>query len=130
MGDRSRGSLTLALCGLVGVVLFVSGMLALFIPWAADVLFDLPAGHSISGNPLAGAFGIRQLGIGTMIIVLALLRELRGLGIVMVVGAIVPLADFFIFSTQIGVVSSLRHGATVPVVAGLGVYLLVSKKLR
>ena len=130
MKDRSRGNITLTLCIIVGLFLFASGIFALFIQSAADVVFDLHGDNSISGNTLAGAFGIRQLAIGSMIIVFALLRQFKGLGIVMLVGAIVPLADFLLFSAQIGVVSALRHGMMVPAILGIGVYLLVSKKLH
>jgi len=104
MKEKSRGRIPLTLCVLVGLFLLMSGVLVLFVRPAAEALFDLHGGNSISGNPLASAVGIRQLAIGSMIILLAL----------------VPLADFLSFSGQIGVVSALRHGGTVPLVAGLG----------
>ena len=107
-----------------GVFLVVSGALLLFAHAAADVVFGLQGENALQNSPLVAAMGIRQLAIGCMIVLLALLRQSKALGLVMLVGAIVPLTDFVVFAPMIGWVSSLRHAAPVPVILGLGIYLL------
>ena len=108
------------LCLFPGIFLIVSGSMLLLTSKNAEVLFDLDELDST----LALAMGIRQLAMGTIIVMLALTRQVKALGLVMVIGAIVPMSDFFIFSPVIGWVSALRHAAAVPVILGLGFYLL------
>lgn len=93
----------------------------------ANELFDLSDKEALQG-PIALSMGIRQFVIGLMIVVLVLAGQIKALGYIMLIGAIVPLTDFFVFSPVIGWVSSLRHGATVPMILVLGLYLLVSEK--
>jgi hypothetical protein len=107
-----------------GTFLIVSGALLLFAHEAADVVFGMQGENALQNSPLVSAMGIRQLAIGCMIVLLALSRQSKALGLVMLVGAIVPLADFVMFAPTIGWVSSLRHAAPVPVILGLGIYLL------
>jgi hypothetical protein len=73
---------------------------------------------------MALAMGIRQFSIGLMIAVLVLSNQLKALGLIILIGAIVPLTDFFVFSSSIVWVSSLRHAAPVPLIFGLGLYLI------
>lgn len=108
------------LCLLPGVFLVVSGSMLLLASKSAEVLFDL---QNLDGT-LALAMGIRQLAMGSIIVMLALTRQVKALGLVMVIGAIVPMSDFFIFSPIIGWESALRHLAAVPIILGLGFYLL------
>jgi len=107
---------------LPGVFLIVSGLMILFFPNAASLLFDIKNIDTLK-EPMALAMGIRQFSIGLMITALVLSKQLKALGLIMLIGAIVPLTDFFIFSTSIGWVSSLRHLASVPLIFGLGLYL-------
>ncbi|WP_018343193.1 DUF4267 domain-containing protein [Cytophaga aurantiaca] len=108
------------LCLFPGIFLIVSGSMLLLTAEAAQVIFDLQDLDST----LALAMGIRQLAMGVIIVMLALTRQLKALGLVMIIGAIVPITDFFIFSPIIGWVSALRHALAVPVILGLGFYLL------
>jgi len=108
------------LCLLPGAFLVVSGAMLLLTLQTAQVVFDLKD----LDNPLALGLGIRQLAIGAIIVMLALSRQVKSLGLVMVIGAIIPMSDFFIFSPVIGWVSALRHLAPVPLILGLGFYLL------
>lgn len=111
------------LCLFPGVFLIVSGLMILFSPNGAGILFDITDIEQLQ-TPFALAMGIRQLAIGLMITILALSAEVKALGIVMLIGSIVPLTDFIVFSSSIGYVSALRHAAPVPIILGLGVYLL------
>jgi hypothetical protein len=108
------------LCLFPGVFLVLSGSMLLLTSKAAEVVFDIPNLDSTFSLTV----GIRQLAMGAIIIMLTLSRQLKALGMVMVIGAIVPMSDFFIFSPIIGWVSALRHVAVVPIILGLGFYLL------
>lgn len=123
----NKGTITAKyLCLFPGVFLIVSGLLILFLPNAAGTLFGISNIEQLK-TPMALAMGTRQLAIGLMIAILALSNKVKALGIIMVIGAIVPLTDFFVFSVSIGWISALRHAAPVPLIAGLGIYLLVKK---
>ncbi len=115
------------LCLFPGVFLIVSGLLLLLFPVAAGELFDID-NIEILRQPMALAMGVRQFAIGLMITALVFTNQLRALAYIMLIGAIVPLTDFFLFSQSTGVVSALRHAAPVPVILGLGSYLLYSLK--
>ena len=112
------------LCLFPGLFLIVSGLILLFLPVAASKLFDL---HDIQilKEPMALAMGIRQLAIGLMITTLVFSNQVKALSYIMLIGAIVPLTDFLVFSPSIGIVSALRHAAPVPMIFGLGFYLLL-----
>lgn len=110
------------ICLFPGLFLIISGALLLFFPEAAKTLYGMPDAQ-VFRQPVAHAMGIRQLALGLIICALALAKETRALGIVMMLGALVPLADFQIFRPVIGNFSALRHLATVPLIFGLGFYL-------
>ncbi|WP_354360260.1 DUF4267 domain-containing protein [Pedobacter sp. UYP30] len=57
--------------------------------------------------------GIRQFSIGLMITILVFSNQLKALGLVMLVRALDPITDFFVFSSSIGWVSALLHAASV-----------------
>lgn len=120
MKNPKRLKVAQYLCLFPGIFLVVSGSMLLLTAEAAKVIFDLEDLDST----LALAMGIRQLAMGTIIVMLALTRQVKALGLVMVIGAIVPMSDFFIFSPVIGWESALRHAAAVPIILGLGFYLL------
>ena len=117
------------LCLMPGVFLIVSGLMLLFLPAAASKLFDLQNVETLK-EPMALAMEIRQLAIGLMISALALSNQTKALAYIMLIGAIVPLTDFLVFSPSIGMVSALRHAAPVPLIFGLGAYLLYLLKKR
>ena len=111
------------LCLLPGVFLIISRLIMLISPDGAGLLFGIADIEKLK-EPMALAMGIRQLTIGLMITILAFSNQNKALGLIMFIGAIVPLSDFIIFSTSIGWISSLRHLAPVPFILGLGLYLL------
>ncbi len=110
------------LCLFPGIFLIVSGLMILIFPNSASLLFDIKDIDTLK-EPMALAMGIRQFSIGLMITILVLSNQLKALGLIMLIGAIVPLTDFFVFSSSIGWVSSLRHAAPVPLIFGLGLYI-------
>lgn len=83
------------LCLLPGIFLIVSGSMLLLTIKTAEVLFDL---QNLE-DPLALGMGIRQLALGTIIVMLTLTRQLKALGLVMIIGAIIPMSDFFYFQS-------------------------------
>ena len=115
------------LCLLPGIFLVVSGTALLLFPNAAAAIFDVPAPQLLE-NPAFLAMGIRQVAIGLMIVVLAGANQIKALGLIMLIGAIVPLSDYFIFAPSIGQISALRHAGPVPVIFGLGLYLLLASR--
>lgn len=127
MTTAKKIEITKYLCLFPGVFLIVSGLLILLFPNWASVLFDIVDIDSLK-EPMALAMGIRQFSIGLMIAVLVFSNHPKALGLIMLIGAIIPLTDFFVFSTSIGWVSSLRHVAPVPFIFGLGLYLIYLTK--
>lgn len=111
------------LCLFPGVFLIVSGLMIFILPNSASVLFDIKDIDMLKES-MGLAMGIRQISIGLMISVLALTNQPKALGLIMLIGSVVPLTDFFVFSSSIGWISSLRHAAPVPLILGLGLYLL------
>ncbi len=124
MKNRWLVTTCIVLSVLVGLFLAVSGGMLLWARHAADILFDMNAKDSFEYSPLVTQMGIRQLCIGLMIVSLAASRQIRALGIVMVIGSLVPLLDFVSFAPTIGVISAMRHGAMVPIVLALGLILI------
>jgi len=59
------------------------------------------------------AMGIRQFAIGSMITIVVFSNQNKVLGIIMLIGTIVPMIDFLEFSSSIGWLSSLRHAGPV-----------------
>ena len=110
------------LCLFPGIFLIVSGLMVLILPNSASLLYDIKNIDTLK-QPMALAMGIRQFSIGLMITLLVLSNQLKALGLIMLIMAIVPLTDFFLFSPLIGWVSSLRHAVPVPLFFGLGLYL-------
>ncbi|MDF1613243.1 DUF4267 domain-containing protein [Stygiobacter electus] len=117
------------MCLLPGIFLIVSGILLLFFPVPAQSLFDLPSVDFLQ-KPIALAMGVRQFSIGLTITVLSLKKQAKALAYVMLIGAIVPLSDFIIFTPIIGILSALRHFATVPFIFGIGLYLLIKSNKK
>jgi len=112
---------------LIGLFLIVSGGLLIWGQQAPAILFDMRGGATFESDPLTTAMGIRQFCIGLMIVSLASLRQTKALGVIMIIGALVPLADFISFIPRIGVLSAMRHGGIVPVVLAVGLFFLTRK---
>ncbi|MEO6818393.1 MAG: DUF4267 domain-containing protein [Ginsengibacter sp.] len=111
------------LCLFPGIFLIISGLMILIFPNSASILFDIKNIDTLK-EPMALAMGIRQFSIGLMITLLVLSKQVKALGIIMLIGAVVPATDFFVFRPLIGWVSALRHAAPVPFIFGLGLYLI------
>lgn len=122
MATTQKIKLAKYLCLFPGIFLIVSGFMILIFPNSASLLFDIKDIDTLK-EPMALAMGIRQFSIGLMITVLVLSNQLKALGLIMLIGALVPLTDFFVFSSSIGWISSLRHAAAVPLIFGLGLYV-------
>ena len=72
------------------------------------------------------ATSIRQAYIGALIILLALVREQRALGALLVTASVVPAADFLLAlkAPDGGFGKALRHAPSVPLVVALGLHFL------
>lgn len=117
------------LCLFPGAFLLVSGILLLFASQAASALYGMQD-MVLMQSPIAQGMGIRQFAIGLAITVLALGRQPKSLAYVMLIGALVPLADFFIFGPAIGWASSLRHAGPVPLILVFGIYLFIQTRKK
>jgi hypothetical protein len=115
------------ICLLLAAFLLFSGFLLMFSPTLAGLLYGIDDVELLQESTTLG-MGIRQIVLGMMITVLTFKSQLKVLSYVMLISALVPLADFFIFSASIGWVSSMRHAASVPFIVGLGSYLLIQSR--
>jgi hypothetical protein len=113
---------------LVGLFLVVSGIALVFFKPVADLIFGTTGTASMVSDALSSEMGIRQLALGLVIFVFAVLREKKALGITMAIGWLVPLLDFVEFSRTLGVVSALRHGIPALIVLLVGSFLLIAKR--
>ncbi len=128
MEAKTKTSIILVISYLPGLFLVISGLLLIFAPTTADALFGHKGMSSIDDNSLAASLGVRQLAIGLMIVILAIFRQVKALGLIMIVGSIVPLVDFIAFYPIAGLLSTMRHVVVFPIVLVFGIYLLILEK--
>lgn len=121
--NKSKEIIAKRFAFLAGLFLIFSGLIILLLPDLTVLLYDLPS-RTFAESPMTFGMGIRQFAFG--LIVLGLLRrnQLHALGLVLVILAIIPFTDFFIFESISGWFSALRHLISVPVLLVLGIYLL------
>jgi len=111
-------------CVLLSAFLLVSGMLLLFFPSVSSRLYGID-NLDLLESSTTHAMGVRQFVIGLMIGALVFSHQIKALGMLMILSALVPFADFFVFAPEVGWFSALRHLTSVPFIVGLGIYLLV-----
>lgn len=110
-------------CVLLSVFLLISGILLLFFPTASSLLYGIND-LELLGESTTMAMGVRQFVLGLMIAVLVFTNQIKALGMLMIVSALVPFADFFVFAPAVGWASSLRHLTSVPFILGVGMYIM------
>lgn len=109
----------------VGASLVAIGLLLLFDPRAGKRAFGKDPGEE-DDHTFHRATGIRQAYIGALIILLALVRERRALGALLVTASVVPAADFLLAlkAPDGGLGKALRHAPSVPLIVALGLHFL------
>lgn len=115
-----------SLSALLGLFLCATGALFFAKPEFAVSLFGVDSSH-MADLPLAGAIGARQLALGLAIVALALRGENKSLGMLLIIGSLVPVVDGYIASGEQGMAAGLRNWATAPVSLLLGIILSISK---
>jgi hypothetical protein len=115
--------MALTLAGLLGLFLSVMGAWMLASPFNSVQLFGIDPSH-MADIALAPTMAIRQLALGLIILALALRQKAGALGTVLLIAAIVPVADFAIAANAFGPSGAIRHLALLPLLLGLGLVLV------
>ncbi len=115
--------MTLILAGLFGLFLSAIGGWMITSPFTAVQAFGVDPSH-MADIGLAPAMGARQLALGLIVVLLALRRKSGALGTVLLVGCIVPVADFMVAGKAFGYGAAIRHLLTLPFFAVLGMALV------
>ncbi len=111
------------ICGIVRLFLSAMGAWMITSPFIAVQTFGVDPSH-MADIGLAPAIGARQLALGLIVVLLALRRKAGALGTVLLVGSIVPVADFLIAAKALSYGGAIRHLITLPFYAVLGVALV------
>jgi hypothetical protein len=115
--------MALILAGLLGGVVSLVGLSLIVSPFNAVQAFGIDPSH-MADLALAPGVGTRQLAIGLIIIVFALRRQAAALGMVLLIGSIVPVGDFTIAGKAFGYAAAIRHLITLPFSLILGLVLV------
>ena len=115
--------MTLILTGLFGAFLAVMGVVFVTSPQVAVTAYGIDPSH-MADLPLAPILGIRQIVFGATLVALAFARNRLALGIVLLLGALVPLGDYFVAGKALGSMGAIKQLVTLPVFLVLG-FLLV-----
>ncbi len=115
--------MALILTGLFGLFLAAMGSVFLMSPQVAVTAFGIDASH-MADLGLAPALGVRQIVYGLTLAALALARKPVALGIVLLLGALVPLGDYFVAGQALGHAQAVRQLITLPLFLVLGIILV------
>ncbi len=115
--------MALILAGLLGAFISLVGLWLMTSPFNAVQAFGIDPSH-LADIALAPGLGVRNLALGLIILVLALMRNARALGTVLLLGSIVPLGDFAIAGKALGYAAAARHLVTLPFSLALGLILV------
>ncbi len=115
--------MALILAGLFGIFVSLVGVALIVSPAGAVQAFGIDPSH-LADLALAPGLGLRQLAIGLTVVVLAMAREARSLGALLLIGSIVPVGDFAIAGKAFGYAAAVRHLITLPFSLGLGLVLV------
>lgn len=116
----------------VGLAIVGFGLLLLFAPARAERLFGVPE-PSRGPAMFHAVAGVREVYLGLVVAVAAVRRAYRVLGALLLSSSLIPVADLLVLSTAPGeppLVAVVLHAASIPVVAGLGVYVLHRTRMR
>ena len=116
-------NMALVLAGLLGAFLSLVGVALIASPFSAVQAFGIDPSH-MADIGLAPGMGVRELALGLTIVALAAMRKARALGVVLLIGSIVPLGDFAIAGKALGYAAAVRHLMTLPFSLILGLILV------
>jgi hypothetical protein len=115
--------MALILAGLFGLFLAAMGSVFLLSPQVAVSAFGIDPSH-MADLGLAPALGVRQIVYGLTLAALAAGRKASALGIVLLLGALVPIGDYLVASQALGHTAAIRQLLTLPVFLVLGLVLV------
>ena len=113
----------LFLAGLLGAFVSLVGLAIVVSPFNAVQAFGIDPSH-MADLALAPGLGLRQFAIGLIIVVLAMGRQARPLGAVLLIGSLIPIGDFAIAGKAFGYAAAIRHLITLPFSLLLGIALV------
>jgi hypothetical protein len=115
--------MTLIFAGLFGLFLAAMGSVFLLSPQVAVASFGIDPSH-MADLPLAPVLGIRQIVFGLTVAALAARRASSALGVVLLLGALVPIGDWLIAGQALGHGMAIRQLSVLPVFLILGFVLV------
>ncbi len=115
--------MALTLAGLFGLFLAAMGTVFLMSPEVAVAAFGIDPSH-MADLGLAPALGVRQIVYGVTLAALALARKSSALGIVLLLGALVPIGDYIVAGKALGHTQAIRQLITLPIFVILGAILV------
>ena len=116
----------LFLAGLLGAFVSLVGLALIVSPFNAVQAFGIDPSH-MADISLAPGIGVRQLVLGLIIVLLAIRRDASALGATLLLGSLIPLADFVIAGKALGYGAAIRHLITLPFSLLLGIALVRSR---
>jgi len=115
--------MALILAGLFGIFISLVSVALILAPAAAAQAFGIDTSH-LADIGLAPLMGARELALGLSITALAVMGKARALGAVLLIGCIVPAADFALAGKAFGYAGAARHLVLLPVFLVLGLVLV------
>ncbi len=115
--------MALILAGLLGLFISLVGAALIASPFNSVQAFGIDPSH-MADLELAPGMGVRELAIGLTIVALALMREAKALGALLLIGSIIPVSDFAIAGKALGYAPAVRHLVTLPFSLILGLVLV------
>jgi hypothetical protein len=115
--------MALILAAVLGVFVSLVGAAIMWSPFNALQAFGIDPSH-MADIGLAPGLGLRQLALGLIIVALALARQARALGTVLLIGSVIPVGDFAIAGKEFGYAGAVRHLVTLPFSLLLGLVLV------
>jgi hypothetical protein len=125
MNRRRMLPVPFLLSGAVGASLVAIGLLLLVGLKAGERAFGKDPGPE-GDRIFHRATGVRQAYLGVLIVLLALLRRRRALGVLLITASVIPAADLLLALQAPGgsFGKALRHAPSVPFVVALGSHFL------
>ncbi|MBT3070073.1 DUF4267 domain-containing protein [Rhodomicrobium sp. Az07] len=116
--------MALVLAALLGAFLCLIGAAMIWAPGNAVQAFGIDPSHMAADNALMPALGVRDIALGLIVFGLAVARQSRATGAVLLALSLVPVGDFLIAAKSLGATAAVRHLIALPFTLGLGLILL------
>jgi hypothetical protein len=119
-------SIALFLSLALGAFVVFTGVALTFTPEAGEHLFGVSIGGADNDKLFHVAAGVRELYVGLLFFLFVWQRAYRGLGLLLMTSAVLPLADFLLALTgpNGNLMDALRHAPAIFVVPFLGWWVL------